>query len=411
MTPSSPSTTELKPVGSMSRPHLALSPAAAIPSSKIRAIAEIAEELPNTLRLFVGEDTRPTPDFIKAAAQAAIAADNTFYTSNAGDLKVRQTLAAHLADLHHVDLDPRRQIVITASGMNAIVLATQATLGPGTSAVVVTPCWPNLSASVRVTGADSIETPLALDGDRFIVDFDHLEAAIRPDTRLLALATPGNPTGWMARHEDFDRLANLCERHHLWLLVDSVYERIVYDGRVAPSPFAHPRLFDRLIVVNSMSKTYRMTGWRVGSIVGPPALIKATQALQEFAVSCVAGFVQAAARAAWLEGEPHIQEMQSRYTHHSQLTLDRLTRIEGVLCPQPSGGFYAFPRLDGLRDSLAFCQRLVRDYGVGFAPGAAFGAGGEGHIRICFAVEEAILVAALDKFERHARECLETSQA
>jgi aspartate/methionine/tyrosine aminotransferase len=375
-----------------------LSHAAAVPPSRIRAIASLADEHPGTLRLFVGEDSRPTPDFIKSAARAAIDADRTYYTPNAGILDAREALAEHLRDLHGVELDPRSRLIVTASGMNAIVLAVQATLGHGASAIVVTPCWPNLSAAVAVTGATPIHVPLGLDGERYILDHDHLAAAIRPDTRVLALATPGNPTGWMAANDDWPPLAALCERHDLWLLVDSVYERIVYEGRVAPGPFAHPRLLERLIVVNSLSKAYRMTGWRVGWVAGPPGLVRSMTVLQEFAVSCVSGIIQAAATAAWREGEPHIAEMQARYARHSALAMERLSDLPGVRCPRPSGGFYVFPRIEGLRDSFAFCQRLVREQRLGLAPGSAFGAGGEGHVRLCFAVEEPILLEALDRF-------------
>ncbi|GIW86902.1 MAG: aminotransferase [Isosphaeraceae bacterium] len=375
-----------------------LSQAAAIPHSQIRAIASLAEAYPGTLRLFVGEDSRPTPDFIKAAAHAAIEADQTYYTPNAGTIEARQALSEHVLALHGIALDPRTRLIITASGMNAIVLAVQATLGPESSAIVVTPCWPNLSAAVAVTGATPIQVPLALDGDRYTLDFDRLTAAARPDTRLLALATPGNPTGWMATADDWTRLAAWCERHNVWLLVDSVYERIVFQGRVAPSPFAEPRLLERLIVVNSLSKAYRMTGWRVGWVAGPERLIQSMTGFQEFAVSCVAGVVQAAAIAAWRDGEAHIAESQARYAHQVELAIGRLQALPGLRCTRPDGGFYVFPGIDGLGESFAWCQRLVREYRLGLAPGSSFGAGGEGHVRFCVAVEEAILVEALERF-------------
>ncbi len=197
-----------------------LAPAAAVPPSKIRAIAALADEHPGTLRLFVGEDTRPTPDYIKAAARRAIDANKTYYTPNAGYLETRQAIAAHLADLHGVAVDPARQVVVTSSGMNAIVLAVQATVGPGDSALVLSPLWPNTAAAIRVAGAEAIEVPLAFESDGYRLDFDRLASAVRPNTRLLALASPGNPTGWTATEDDWRRLVDFCERHNLWLMAD-----------------------------------------------------------------------------------------------------------------------------------------------------------------------------------------------
>ncbi len=359
----------------------------------------MADEHPGTLRLFVGEDTLPTPDFIKDAAHRAIEANRTYYTPNAGYPEVRRVVADHLAMLHGVAIDPDRQVILTSSGMNAIVLAYQATLGPGTSALVITPSWPNTAAAVRVTGAEAIEFPLDFHPDGYQLDFDRLEAAVRPDSRLIAVASPGNPTGWMASAEDWDRLAQLCERHGLWLLADGVYERIVFDRPVAPSPFRCEALRDRLIVAQSFSKAYRMTGWRIGYAVAPPSLARPMTHLQEFVVSNAPGVVQEAAKVALRDGEPFIAESQARYRRHLGIVLDRMARIVGVELPRPSGAFYVFPRLIGLADSYAFCDRLVREFGVGLAPGSAFGEGGEGHVRLCFAVEEPILRDALDRFE------------
>ena len=375
-------------------------PAAAVVPSKIRAIAALAEDHPGTLRLFYGEDSLPTPDFIQQAGCRAIAEGHTFYTPNAGTMPLRQAIAAQTARLHAVELDPAREVVVTASGMVALALACQATVGPGDSAVVLTPLWPNVAAAVRVAGAEAIEVPLALDARGFELDLDRIEAAIRPNTRLLALASPGNPTAWTATAADWAALVDLCRRHDLWLVADGVYERLVYDGStVAPSPLNVPGARERTIIVQSFSKSYRMTGWRVGYALAPPDPARAMTNLQEFVVSNAPSIGQEAARVAILEGEPFIAASQRRYARHRQVAVDRLRQLPGVMVPEPTGAFYVFPRLDGLADSVAFCRHLVTHHGVGLAPGAAFGAGGEGHIRLCFAVDEPILRDALDRFE------------
>ncbi len=375
-----------------------LSTAANVAPSKIRAIASLADDHPGTLRLFVGEDTRPTPDYIKDAAKRAIDENKTFYTPNSGYLEVRHAIAEHLAELHGADVDPTRQIVVTSSGMNAILIAVQATLGPGDSALVLSPMWPNTAAAIRVAGAEAIEVPLAFHAEGYRLDFDLLESSVRPDTRLLALASPGNPTGWTATVDDWRRLVGFCERHNLWLLADSVYERIVFEGRTAPSPLSLPEARARLIIVQSLSKAYRMTGWRLGYAVAPPQLGRVMANLQEFVVSNAPGIVQEAARAAILEGEPFIADVQRRYARNREIAIRALSGLPGIELAIPPGAFYVFPRLRGLTDSFGFCEWLVREHRVGLAPGAAFGAGGEGHVRLCFAVEEEILVEALDRF-------------
>jgi len=375
-------------------------PSAFIVPSRIRSIAAMADGHPGTLRLFYGEDSLPTPGFIKDAGRRAIDADLTFYTPNAGYPALRQAIGDQIRNLHGVEVDPMREVVVTASGMVALVLTCQATVGAGDSAVVLTPLWPNVAAAVRVAGAEAIEVPLAL-GDRgFRLDLDRIEDAIRPDTRLLALASPGNPTAWTATAEDWHQLVALCHRRDLWLLADGVYERIVFDGAtVAPTPLAVPGARERTIVAQSFSKSYRMTGWRVGYAVAPPELATAMTHLQEFVVSHAAGIAQEAARVALIDGEPFIAESQARYARHRRISLDRLRSLEGVTVPEPTGAFYVFPRLEGLADSFDFCRWLVREKGVGLAPGNAFGLGGEGHIRLCFAVDEPTLAEALDRLE------------
>jgi aspartate/methionine/tyrosine aminotransferase len=374
-------------------------PAASVVPSRIRSIADLADQHPGTLRLFYGEDSLPTPPFIKDAAHRAIEGDMTFYTPNAGYPALRRGIADQVARLHGVELDPMSEVVVTASGMVALLLACQATVGPGDSAVVLTPLWPNVAEAVRLAGARAIEVPLELSEAGFRLNLDWIEAAIEPSTRLLALASPGNPTAWTATLDDWRSLVDLCERRDLWLLADGVYERIVFDGQVAPSPLSIPGARSRTIIAQSFSKAYRMTGWRVGYALAPPELARSMTHLQEFVVSHAAGIAQEAARVALLEGEPFIHESQARYARHRQISLDRFRGMSGVTVPDPTGAFYVFPRLDGLADSMAFCRWLVQEKGVGLAPGNAFGLGGEGHIRLCFAVEEPILREALDRLE------------
>ena len=379
-------------------------PAAFVVPSRIRAIAELADQHPGTLRLFYGEDSLPTPPFIKAAAHRAIDENLTFYTPNAGYPALREAIAGQVAGLHGVELDPMREVVVTAGGMVALLLACQATVGAGNSAVVLTPLWPNVAAAIRVAGAEAIEVPLALAVDGFRLDLDRIEAAIKPNTRLLALASPGNPTAWTATPDDWRALVDLCGRRDLWLLADGVYERIVFGGTVAPGPLSIPGARARTIVAQSFSKAYRMTGWRVGYAVAPPDLARSMTHLQEFVVSHAPGVAQEAARVAILEGEPFIAEGQARYARHRQVALDRFRAMDGVTVPDPTGAFYVFPRLEGLADSFDFCRWLVQEKKVGLAPGNAFGLGGEGHIRLCFAVEEEILGEALDRLEAGWRE-------
>jgi len=306
-----------------------------------------------------------------------------------------------------VTVDPTRELVVTASGMNAILLAVQATLGVGSSAMVVTPLWPNLASAIRVAGAQAIEVPLRHDEQGFALDWELLEQSVRPDTRLIALASPGNPTGWTATLADWERLGEFCERHDLWLMADAVYERIVFGMKAAPSPLSLPSLRKRLIVVNSLSKAYRMTGWRAGFALGPPGLGKIMTDLQEFVISNAPGVVQMAACAAVRHGEPSIAESQARYAHHRALVMQRLGGIPGITLREPVGGFYVFPRLDGLTRSFEYCKTLVREHRLGLAPGSAFGVGGEGHVRLCFAVEPHILNEALDRFVDHWQACLQ----
>ncbi|HPD14137.1 MAG TPA: aminotransferase class I/II-fold pyridoxal phosphate-dependent enzyme [Planctomycetota bacterium] len=370
--------------------------AASVPRSRIRELSDLATQVANPLRLYFGESNVPTPAFIKEAAKQAIDEGHTFYTLNAGYLDLRQAIAAQTRRLHGFDYDPDGEVVVTAGGVEALFLAFAATLEPGSKAVILSPCWPNVAAIVQMLGATPVEVPLVENDGAFRVNHDALAAALDPSVRVLFVNSPSNPTGWVMSGAEEAFLADLAAARGVCLILDQVYERIVFDGPVAPVRRLG-RLREHLMLLNSLSKAYSMTGWRVGYALGPQQIVEQMTKLQEFVVSHAPAPSQRAALAAITKGEAFVREMQMRYRALRDLACERLGHCPRVELARPAGAFYVFPRIEGLTDSFDFCRRLLLDRGVGLAPGCAFGAGGEGHVRLCFAVEESILAPALDR--------------
>ncbi|PWT97154.1 MAG: aspartate aminotransferase [Terriglobia bacterium] len=381
-------------------PRLAQS-AELVPHSRIRELAEIAMSMDGVLRLYFGESNLPTPEYIKQAAIKALADGYTFYTENAGLPSLRRAIAEHYLRLHSVNVDPAREIVITASGVQALNLAIRCLLDPGDEALVLSPVWPNGCSSVAMANAVTRQIPHPLCGGRYVVDFDALEAALNPRTRLLLYTSPSNPLGWVATEREQEQLLEFARRHGLWLLADEVYDRLYYAGSrlgcPVPSILRKASREDAVAVVQSFSKSYCMTGWRVGWLVARRDLAaKATQ-LNEFIVSHAPSFAQKAAETALAQGEPDLLAMLERLKHNRDLCLAALNTMRGVTVPEPDGAFYLFPRIAGAADSFGFCKRLLEQRRVGLAPGVAFGPGGEGSVRICYAAEQNILEPALER--------------
>jgi aspartate/methionine/tyrosine aminotransferase len=378
-----------------------------VPHSRIRELAEIAMGMDGVLRLYFGESNLPTPDYIKRAAVLAMENGYTFYTENAGLPSLRQAIARDYGRLHGVQLDPAGEIVVTASGVQALYLGIRCALDPGDEALVLTPAWPNGSSSVTMANAVARQIAHPLRGDRYVCDFAALEAAVTPRTRLLLYTSPSNPLGWVATEEEQRKLLEFARRHGLWLLADEVYNRLYYGGaglgEPAPSILRQATRDDAVMVVHSFSKTYCMTGWRVGWLVGRRDLAaKATQ-LNEFIVSHAPSFAQKAGETALAEGEGELRRMLERLRESRDICLQALGGLDGVTVPKPDGAFYVFPRIEGLRDSFGFCRRLLEETRVGLAPGVAFGAGGEGSIRICYAAERSILEPAMERLTKFLR--------
>ncbi|MEO7144063.1 MAG: pyridoxal phosphate-dependent aminotransferase [Bryobacteraceae bacterium] len=366
-----------------------------VPNSRIRELAEIAMGMNDVLKLYFGESNIPTPEYIKRAAQKAMADGFTFYTENAGLPSLRRALARYYCGLHDVQIDPERELVVTASGVQALNVGIRCVLDPGDEAIVLTPAWPNGSSIVTMANAHPREVPHPFVGGRYEIDFDALEAAVTSRTRLLLYTSPSNPLGWVATERDQERLLEFARRHALWLLADEVYERLYYAGKTAPSILKKASRDDAVMVAQSFSKAYCMTGWRVGWLVARADLAARATQLNEFIVSHAPSFSQRAGETALLWGEAAIAEMMLRLRENRDFCLAALKKMPRVTVPQPEGAFYLFPRIEGLDDSFSFCKRLLMKTKVGLAPGVAFGQGGEGSLRICYAAERAILEEAM----------------
>ncbi|MBX2997229.1 MAG: pyridoxal phosphate-dependent aminotransferase [Caldilineaceae bacterium] len=384
----------------MTPPSLAPSLSAVQPS-QIRELANVAFGMDGVLKLQFGESNLPTPEFIKAAAAQALADGFTFYTENAGMPSLRAAIATKVAELHGVEVNPANELLITASGVQALNVAIKCVIDPGDEALILSPNWPNASAIVEIFGGKAVEIPMQQTPERFEIDFAALDAAVTPRTRLLVYTSPSNPLGWVATVADQRALLDFCRRHDLWLLADEVYERIYYGGTgTAPSILRLCSREDAVIVVNSFSKSYRMTGWRLGWVISRADLVPKAAQLNEFIISHAPSFVQKAGEAALAHGEDEIAAMVESFHERMDFCYRAISSLKRVSVTKPEGAFYLFPRIEGGIDSFQLALDLLREEKVAIAPGSAFGNGGEGSIRICYASDFSILEPAMERFCR-----------
>jgi aspartate/methionine/tyrosine aminotransferase len=376
----------------------------ALSNSLIREVANAAMGKSNVSPFWFGEADTPTPDFVRKAAAESLLSGETFYSQNLGRPYLRETIAAYQSELLGCAI-PVEQVLAVGSGMSGLQIAMQLVLSPGDRVVAVTPLWPNISEAPLILGANVERVPLSINDGRWSLDLDNLIDALTPDTRMVVINSPNNPTGWTIDDESVQAILKHCRKHGIWILADEVYQRLVYDPavRYAPSFLRHYQTGDRIISVNSLSKAWSMTGWRIGWMVIPETLSQDATKLVEYNFSCIFEPTQRAAAVAIREGESEVQRLRANLTKTRALLVDGLRSMGGVSVPEAGGAMYAFLRIDGYDKSLELAQRLVREVGLGLAPGAAFGPEGEGWLRWCHAVSEDKISEGLNRLSDFIR--------
>lgn len=378
-----------------------LSPRAlAAPESGIVEVVNYARGRDGLLPLWVGEGDLPTPDFINRAAMASLNAGETFYTWQRGIPELRQALADYYGRHFGTSL-PMEHFYVTGSGMQAIQLSVQAITSPGDEMVYLTPAWPNIAAALEISGARSVDVPLQFENGKWSLDLGRLEAAITPKTKGLFINTPSNPTGWTATHQDLADILALARKHGLWIMADEIYALYYYAGGRAPSFLDIKEADDKILFVNSFSKNWSMTGWRVGWIVAPAELGQVIENLVQYSTSGVAQFMQRGAVAALNEGDDFVRSNIAKATRSRDILCDALIATNRVQTLKPDGALYSFLKIDGVTDSCGAAIDIVDKTGVGLAPGTAFGQGGELFLRACFLRDAAQVADAAERLSRY----------
>ena len=353
--------------------------------------------------LWVGEGDLPTPSFISEAAKASLDRGETFYTAQAGIPELREAIAAYMTRVYgHAPAGgpfSPESFFVTIGGMHAIEIATRLIAGPSDEALIPSPAWPNFVGALETAGARPVPVPLDRTG-RWSLDPERLAAAVTPATRAIFFNSPANPTGFVATREEIAATLDIARAHDIWIIADEIYGRMIYDGRRAPSFHDVMAPDDKILFVQTLSKNWAMTGFRIGWLEAPPALGAQIENLVQFTSSGVPVFNQRAAVAALTEGEAFLAGQVARCRRSRDLLCEGLAATGRVRFFEPEAAFYLFCAIDGFPDSRALALRLIDEAGVGAAPGAAFGPGGEGHLRLCFARDPAQIQEAALRLAR-----------
>lgn len=371
-----------------------------LPASPIRAMMAQAARYPDAIRLEMGEPDFTTPEPYLEAAFAAARGGGTHYTPTAGLPALRQAIADRVRADYGLTLDPHREVMVAVGAVGALAAACLAVIQPGDEVLVPDPGWPVYRSQVALAGGVVVPVPLR-EENGFHVRPEDLEARITPRTRAVIVNSPHNPTGAVLSEGEVRQIAAVADRHGLVVISDEVYEKLVYDGRRHFPMACIPEMRSRVITISAASKTYAMTGWRLGYAYARPEFISAMARVQECLVSCPASVSQHAALAALAGDQGPVERMRAEYDRRRRFLVEGLRRLPGVSCPVPEGAFYVFPNVKGLgRPSAELAQDLLVRARVVTVPGSGFGAAGEGYLRLSYATSLEALQEALDRLER-----------
>lgn len=355
---------------------------------------------PDVIPLWFGEGDLTTPAFIRQAAIAALDSGETFYTHTRGHPELRMAIQEYLQNLYGVDIADER-ITVPGSAMSAITLAAQTALTTGDHALVIGPVWPNIDLTYTLTGASVDHVAQRLGADGWTLDMDEVRDALRPNTRSMFVNSPCNPTGWIMPSTQQRELVELCRERSILLIADEVYHRTVFDGKAAPSFLEVTAPDDPVVVVNGFSKAWAMTGWRVGWLVAPAGYETQWTTLSEFFNTGATVFAQLGGVAALRDGEAFVEQLQQQYRGGRDIVMERFRDHPLLEVSAPAGGFYVFPRVRGMTDSMGFVSGVLDEENVGLAPGYTFGPGNDDSFRLCFAQSHERLIEGVERIVRY----------
>jgi aminotransferase len=367
--------------------------------SGIRRFFDMLAEMTDVISLTIGEPDFTTPEPITRAAIQSLEAGETHYTANGGMVELREMVAADLEHRYGVRYEPRSELVITVGASEAVDASLRAVCNPGDEVIYHEPSFVAYAPCITLAGG----TPVAVstsDATDFRMTAEMVDAAITPDTKAIFLGYPNNPTGAVLDRDDLAGIANVAERHDLLVVSDEIYERLVYGGHEHVTFGALPRMRERTVLIGGFSKSYAMTGWRIGYVAAPAPLMEGIAKVHQYGIMCAPTAAQFAAIEALRSGEPFVAEMHAEYDRRRQLMTRRFNEM-GLLCFEPRGAFYCFPNISstGLDDE-SFAAELLREERVAVVPGSAFGPSGAAHVRACYATAYEEIIEAMDRIER-----------
>jgi aminotransferase len=371
-----------------------------MPPSGIRRFFDMLAEMKDVISLTIGEPDFTTPEPITRAAIESLEKGETHYTANGGMIELRELIAANLNDRYGVEYDPKTELIITVGASEGVDASLRATINPGDEVIYHEPCFVAYAPCIELAGGVAI--PVSTTGATdFRVTADMIEAAITPRTKAIFLGYPNNPTGAVLDREELEAIASVAQERDLLVYSDEIYDRLVYGEHQHSAMSSLAGMRERTVLLGGFSKSYAMTGWRIGYVAAPAGLMAGIAKVHQYGIMCAPTSAQFAAIAALRIGEPHLQAMRTEYDRRRRYMTDRFNQI-GLTCFEPMGAFYCFPRVTDATgfDETVFAEKLLEEERVGVVPGSAFGPSGAGHVRVCYATAYEQIVEAMDRIER-----------